>query len=61
MWTTRPTQPGPLLRRHCAISYGYSVVNRVTVFGEVTLTDGVDELIRGEQAFEGMSDSSSEP
>lgn len=27
---------------------------RVTVFGEVTLTDGVDELIRGEQAFEAM-------
>lgn len=31
---------------------------RATVFGEVTLTDGVDELIRGEQAFEGMYDSS---
>lgn len=28
-----------------------------TVYGEVTLTDGVDELIRGEQAFEGMYDS----
>jgi DNA-binding transcriptional ArsR family regulator len=24
---------------------------RATVYGEVTLTDGVDELIRGEQAF----------
>jgi ArsR family transcriptional regulator len=33
---------------------------RPTVFGEVTLTDGVDELIRGEQAFEDMYDSSVE-
>ena len=33
---------------------------RATVFGEVTLTDGVDELIRGEQAFEDMYDSSNE-
>ena len=33
---------------------------RATVFGEVTLTDGVGELIRGEQAFEGMYDSSTE-
>ena len=33
---------------------------RPTVFGEVTLTDGVDELIRGEQAFEDMYDSSTE-
>ena len=32
---------------------------RATVFGEVTLTDGVDELIRGELAFDGMYDSSS--
>lgn len=31
---------------------------RATVFGEVTLTEGVDELIRGEQAFEEMYDSS---
>ena len=31
---------------------------RATVFGEVTLTDGVDELIRGEQEFEAMYDSS---
>ena len=31
---------------------------RATVFGEVTLTDGVDKLIRGEQAFEEMYDSS---
>ena len=31
---------------------------QATVFGEVTLTDGVDELIRGEQAFEEMYDSS---
>lgn len=27
---------------------------RATVFGRVTLTEGVDELIRGEQAFEQM-------
>ncbi|SFR96839.1 DNA-binding transcriptional regulator, ArsR family [Halomicrobium zhouii] len=33
---------------------------RATVFGEVTLTDGVDDLIRGEQAFEGMYDSGAE-
>ena len=32
---------------------------RATVFGEVTLTDGVDELIRGEQAFDEMYNSSS--
>jgi len=31
---------------------------RATVFGGVTLTDGVDELIRGEQAFGDMYDSS---
>jgi DNA-binding transcriptional ArsR family regulator len=31
---------------------------RPTVFGEVTLTEGVDELIRGERAFEEMYDSS---
>ena len=33
---------------------------RTTVFGEVTLTEGIDELIRGEQAFEGIYDSSTE-
>ncbi|AUX10037.1 ArsR family transcriptional regulator [Halalkaliarchaeum desulfuricum] len=33
---------------------------RATVFGEVTLTDGVDELIRGERAFEEMYDSSTD-
>ncbi|MFC6723649.1 ArsR/SmtB family transcription factor [Halobium palmae] len=33
---------------------------RATVFGEVTLTEGVDELIRGEQEFEAMYDSSGE-
>ena len=33
---------------------------RATVFGEVTLTDGVDELIRGEQEFETMYDSEAE-
>ena len=32
---------------------------RATLFGEVTLTDGVDELIRGEQAFDEMYNSSS--
>ncbi|MBX0288505.1 helix-turn-helix domain-containing protein [Halomicroarcula sp. F28] len=31
---------------------------RATVYGEVTLTDGVDALIRGEQAFGEMYDSS---
>ncbi|MFA9428376.1 helix-turn-helix domain-containing protein [Natronorubrum sp. A-ect3] len=31
---------------------------RATVFGEVTLTEGVDELIRGEWDFEAMYDSS---
>lgn len=33
---------------------------QATVFGRVTLTDGVDELIRGEQAFEEMYNSSTE-
>ena len=33
---------------------------RATVFGDVTLTDGVDALISGERAFEGMYDSASE-
>ena len=33
---------------------------RATVFGTVTLTDGVDELIRGEKAFDAMYDSSTE-
>lgn len=31
---------------------------RATVFGKVTLTEGVDELIRGEREFERMYDSS---
>ncbi|MFB6164768.1 MAG: ArsR/SmtB family transcription factor [Haloarculaceae archaeon] len=31
---------------------------RATVFGEVTLTDGVDELIRGEREFDELYDSS---
>jgi ArsR family transcriptional regulator, arsenate/arsenite/antimonite-responsive transcriptional repressor len=30
------------------------------VFGNVTLTEGVDELIRGEQKFEVMYDSLAE-
>ncbi|UTF53196.1 ArsR/SmtB family transcription factor [Natronosalvus rutilus] len=33
---------------------------RATVFGEVTLTEGVDELIRGEWEFERLYDSSAE-
>ncbi|WP_433630178.1 ArsR/SmtB family transcription factor [Halomicrococcus sp. NG-SE-24] len=33
---------------------------RATVFGEVTLTDGVDELIRGEQDFEALYDSTAD-
>ena len=33
---------------------------RATVFGEVTLTEGVDELIRGEQDFEAMYDSTAD-
>lgn len=33
---------------------------QATVFGEVTLSDGVDELIRGEQEFKALYDSSSE-
>ncbi|WP_418282446.1 ArsR/SmtB family transcription factor [Halorubrum sp. DTA98] len=37
---------------------GFFTYYRATVFGEVTLTDGVDELIRGEQAFESMYDGS---
>ena len=39
---------------------GLSTYYRSTVFGEVTLTDGVDELIRGEQAFEATYDSSAD-
>ena len=31
---------------------------RATVFGEVTLLEGVDELIRGENVFREMYDSS---
>ncbi len=33
---------------------------RATVFGRVTLTDGVDELIRGERAFEAMYNDSAD-
>jgi DNA-binding transcriptional ArsR family regulator len=39
---------------------GLHTYYRATVFGEVTLTDGVDELIRGEQAFEELYDGSTE-
>jgi len=37
---------------------GLSTYYRATVFGEVTLQKGVDDLIRGEQAFGDMYDSS---
>ncbi|WP_418286036.1 winged helix-turn-helix domain-containing protein [Halorubrum sp. DTA46] len=33
---------------------------RATVFGEVTLTNGVDDLIRGEEVFDAMYNSSTE-
>jgi predicted transcriptional regulator len=33
---------------------------QATVFGEVTVLEGVDELIRGEQDFTGMYDSTVE-
>ncbi len=39
---------------------GLHTYYRATVFGEVTLTDGVDELIRGEREFDRMYDSSAE-
>jgi DNA-binding transcriptional ArsR family regulator len=39
---------------------GLHTYYRPTVFGEVTLTEGVDELIRGEQSFETMYDSSAD-
>lgn len=39
---------------------GLHTYYRATTLGAVTLTDGVDELIRGEQAFEAMYDSSSD-
>jgi DNA-binding transcriptional ArsR family regulator len=37
---------------------GLDTYYRATVFGEVTLTEGVDELVRGEHAFDEMYDSS---
>jgi DNA-binding transcriptional ArsR family regulator len=37
---------------------GLSTYYRATVFGEVTLQEGVDELIRGEREFAEMYDSS---
>jgi DNA-binding transcriptional ArsR family regulator len=36
---------------------GLETYYRATVYGEVTLTEGVDELIRGEWEFEAMYDS----
>lgn len=38
---------------------GLSTYYRATVFGEVTLTDGVNDLIRGEQAFDTLYNSAS--
>lgn len=37
---------------------GLHTYYRATVFGTVTLTEGVDELIRGEQQFDGMYNNS---
>lgn len=37
---------------------GLSTYYRATVFGKVTLTDGVDELLRGEEELRAMYDSS---
>jgi len=39
---------------------GLDTYYRATVFGEVTLTDGVDELIRGEWEFVELYDSSTD-
>lgn len=39
---------------------GFYTYYRATVFGEVTLLEGVDELIRGEHEFEAMYDSSTQ-
>ena len=39
---------------------GLHTYYRATVFGEVTLTSGVGELIRGEADFEAMYDSSTD-
>lgn len=39
---------------------GLHTYYRATVFGEVTLTQGVDQLIRGEQQFDTMYNSSVE-
>ena len=39
---------------------GFSTYYRATVFGEVTLTSGVDELMRGEREFAGMDDSAAD-
>jgi ArsR family transcriptional regulator len=39
---------------------GFNTYYRATVFGRVTISDGVDELIRGEQEFEAMYDSTAE-
>ncbi|EMA52302.1 ArsR family transcriptional regulator [Halococcus thailandensis JCM 13552] len=37
----------------------HSTYYRAPVFGEVTLTDGVNDLIRGEQAFDTLYNSAS--
>jgi ArsR family transcriptional regulator len=39
---------------------GLETYYRATVYGEVTLTEGVDELIRGEWDFEAVYDSSAD-
>ncbi|WP_336325530.1 ArsR/SmtB family transcription factor [Halovenus sp. HT40] len=39
---------------------GLDTYYRATIFGTVTLTEGVDELIRGEHEFESMYDSSAD-
>ncbi|MFC6733977.1 winged helix-turn-helix domain-containing protein [Haladaptatus sp. DYSN1] len=39
---------------------GLDTYYRATIFGEVTLSDGVDSLIRGEQEFEEMYSGSAE-
>lgn len=50
-----------LIQRRQQTEKGDSMVStyyRPTIFGEVVLTEGVDELIRGEQEFPEMYDSS---
>jgi hypothetical protein len=53
MWSLLRKRPRSGPRR-------FSMYYPATVFGEVALTDGIDELIRGEQEFELMYDSSTQ-